>query len=201
MNRPVVLLVAAILVAPVIATVGGCASAKGGSAQQKRAYTLRMRDDALTELYTQEPEAKRKIQNAAGYGVFSNIGTSLFFLKTGGGYGVVHDNTSGRDTYMKMGELGVGIGIGITDFRAVFVFYDEHTLNTFTNEGWEFGGEAQAVAQGGDQGGGVTGAENIHSGMEVYQFTQNGIALAASVSGTKYWKDRNLNSDASPGGG
>ena len=49
--------------------------------------------------------------------------------------------------------------------------------------------------------GGVTGAENIHSGMEVYQFTKSGIALSASVSGTKYWKDGYLNSYARPDGG
>lgn len=201
MNRPLVLIVAALLVAPAISIVGGCASAKGSSAQEKRAYTLRMRDAALAELYTQAPEAKQKIQNAAGYGVFSSIGTNIIFVTTGGGFGVVHDNTTGKDTYMKMGELGVGIGIGVTDFRAVFVFYDEHVLNTFIRDGWEFGGEAQAVAQAGDQGGGVTGAENIHSGMEVYQFTKNGIALSASVSGTKYWKDGYLNSYARPGGG
>lgn len=201
MNRPLVLIVAALLVAPAISIVGGCASAKGSSAKEKRAYTLRMRDAALTELYTQAPEAKQKIQNAAGYGVFSSIGTNIIFVTTGGGFGVVHDNTTGKDTYMKMGELGVGIGIGVTDFRAVFVFYDEHVLNTFIRDGWEFGGEAQVIAQAGDQGGGVTGAENIHSGMEVYQFTKNGIALSASVSGTKYWKDGYLNSYARPDGG
>ena len=29
--------------------------------------------------------------------------------------------------------------------------------------------------------------------MEVYQFTENGIALQATVSGTKYWQDSKLN--------
>ena len=30
-------------------------------------------------------------------------------------------------------------------------------------------------------------------GMEIYQFTESGIALQATVSGTKYWKDGKLN--------
>jgi hypothetical protein len=29
--------------------------------------------------------------------------------------------------------------------------------------------------------------------VEVYQFTKNGIALQATLQGTKYWKDRDLN--------
>jgi len=29
--------------------------------------------------------------------------------------------------------------------------------------------------------------------MEVYQLTQNGLALQATVQGTTYWKDKELN--------
>ena len=50
-----------------------------------------------------------------------------------------------------------------------------------------------AVAQGGDQGGGVSGAANVSEGMDIYQFTENGISLSATISGTKYWKDKQLN--------
>jgi lipid-binding SYLF domain-containing protein len=30
-------------------------------------------------------------------------------------------------------------------------------------------------------------------GMEIYQFTESGVSLQATVAGTKYWKDSNLN--------
>ncbi|MFO1460664.1 MAG: hypothetical protein U1G08_14820 [Verrucomicrobiota bacterium] len=30
-------------------------------------------------------------------------------------------------------------------------------------------------------------------GMEIYQFTESGVSLQATVSGTKYWKDSKLN--------
>ena len=53
--------------------------------------------------------------------------------------------------------------------------------------------EGVAVAQGGDQGGGVSGAANVSEGMDIYQFTENGISLSATISGTKYWKDKQLN--------
>jgi len=171
----------------------GCASSKGATPAEKRAYTLKMRNKTLRTLYEQEPEAKRKINASVGYGVFSNIGTNVIFVSTGGGYGVVHNNKSGDDTYMKMGELGVGLGLGVKDFRAVLIFYDEDTLNDFVENGWEWGGEADAAAKTGDQGGEASGAGNIDSDIEVYQITENGIALSATISGTKYWKDDKLN--------
>jgi hypothetical protein len=30
-------------------------------------------------------------------------------------------------------------------------------------------------------------------GMEIYQFTESGVSLQATVQGTKYWRDSNLN--------
>ena len=41
---------------------------------------------------------------------------------------------------------------------------------------------------GGDATGLAAGA-----GMSVYEFTDTGLALTASVAGTKYWKDVDLN--------
>jgi lipid-binding SYLF domain-containing protein len=40
-----------------------------------------------------------------------------------------------------------------------------------------------------------SGAQNLAagSGMQIYQFTQSGVALQATVSGTKYWVDSELN--------
>lgn len=177
----------------IAARVGGCASSKGSTPEEKRAYTLRMRDDAVAELIRQRPEVKQRLDRAAGYGAFSNIGTNIIFVSTGGGFGVVTDKATGRDTFMRMGELGVGIGLGVKDFRAVFLFYDAESLRTFITSGWEFGAEADAAAKAGDQGGAAAAAGNTLKGVEIYQFTENGIALSATVSGTKYWKDSDLN--------
>lgn len=174
---------------------GGCATSKGSTPEEKRQYSLRMRDDALAELYRERPEAREKIERAAGYGAFSNIGTSIILVSTGGGFGVVTNKETGKDTYMKMGELGVGLGLGVKDFRAVFIFYDAGSMKKFITSGWEWGAEADAAARAGDQGGQAAAAGNIQKGIEVYQFTKNGIVLSATISGTKYWPDSELNSD------
>ena len=56
--------------------------------------------------------------------MFSNASVSVILASFGGGYGIVRNNTTGADYYMRMGEVGVGIGAGVKDFRAVFVFHD-----------------------------------------------------------------------------
>jgi lipid-binding SYLF domain-containing protein len=186
------LLLAAVAMAGAMGALAGC-SASGATPDEKRDNIRTMADDALKRLYREEPGSKAQIEQAAGYGVFSNIGTNVIFVSTGGGYGMVHNNRTGDDTYMKMGEFGVGLGLGLKDFRAVFVFHDLTTLNTFVESGWEFGGEADAAAAAGDKGGSASGAATVASGMTIYQFTENGLALSATVSGTKYWKDDSLN--------
>jgi lipid-binding SYLF domain-containing protein len=170
-----------------------CATPKGNSNQEKANDILRMKTETLNELYLKRPEVKSKISRAVGYAVFSNINTNLFLLSSGNGYGVVIDNSSGKKTYMKMNFLGLGPGIGIKDFRAVFVFNNKDVLSDFVESGWEFGGHADAAAKSGDKGAAVGGEVYIENDIEIYQLTEAGIALQATIAGTKYRKYTELN--------
>jgi lipid-binding SYLF domain-containing protein len=181
------------LLALVAAIVAGCSTPKGTTVGDKRADVLKMRNGMLAELYEKKPETKAKIAEATGYGTFSNININLFLASTGNGYGVVHNNDTGEDTYMRMAMVGVGFGLGVKDFRAAIIFKNQDALNTFVDKGWEFGGHADAAAKSGDKGGAANIAGDITSGMEIYQFTESGIALQATIAGTKYWKDKELN--------
>ncbi|MDO9243110.1 MAG: YSC84-related protein [Rhodocyclaceae bacterium] len=172
--------------------LGGCATTSGTTPQEKRKAVLDMRSEVLTELYKLRPSTRAEIAAAPGYAVFSNVNINVIFASFGGGYGVVRDNRSGRQTYMKMGEAGIGLGLGAKDFRAVFVFRDRASLDRFINSGWEFGGHADAAAKAGDKGAAV-GGEALFDGITVYQITQSGLALQATVKGMKYWKDDELN--------
>ncbi|UCD52392.1 MAG: hypothetical protein JSW27_07095 [Phycisphaerales bacterium] len=174
-------------------TVAGCASPKGASVPEKRASVMEMRDGVLAELYREKPEAREKITNAAGYGTFSNININLLLVSSGRGYGVVRNNATGADTYMKMGMVGVGLGAGAKDFRAVMIFKSQEALRAFVEEGWEFGGHADAAAKSGDKGAEASLADEVTGDIEIYNFTEAGIALQATVAGTKYWKDSELN--------
>lgn len=173
--------------------VAGCGGPQGDTFSEKRIYANNMRDTSLAELYEKKPITREKIANAAGYGVFSNININLLLLSTGRGYGLVHDKATGKDTYMKMGTVGVGLGLGARDFRAVIIFKTPESLNTFTTKGWEWGGHADAVAKSGEKGGAANASGDITADMEIYQFVESGIALQATLAGTKYWKDKDLN--------
>ena len=92
----------------------GLFSAKGDSSEEKRDGVRKQRDEILAKLYASKPEAKAKIQNAAGYGAFNNKNLNLFVLSSGHGYGLVVDK-GGKETFMAMGSLGGGLGLGAKD--------------------------------------------------------------------------------------
>jgi len=170
----------------------GCATTKGTTPQDKRHAIIDMKKATLAELYRVKPQARSQIKKASGYAVFSDANINIIFASFGGGHGVVKNNKTGKHTYMKMGEVGIGLGLGIKDFRAIFIFHDHNTMNKFIESGWEFGGHADAAAKASDKGASV-GGEILLDNITIYQLTESGLALQATIKGTKYWKDDALN--------
>ena len=166
---------------------------RADSASEKRAEILKMRAETLAKLYRIRPSAKARIASAYGYAVFSNLGVNLVFLAMAGGSGVAHDNKSGREVYMKMISGGVGLGLGVKDFRGVFVFRTQKAFRGFVEDGWEAGAHADAIAKAGKEGGAAEGAVTVAPDTELYQLTETGLALEATIQGTKYFKDDELN--------
>ena len=167
-------------------------AAPGHTPSEKRRSVNDMAQSVLQQLYKIKPYVKNQIKESAGYAVFSNANINVIFVSASGGYGVVVDNETAKRTYMKMASAGIGIGMGVKDFRAVFIFHDRKTLNKFINKGWEFGGQADAAAKAGDKGGSLQG-EVVINNITIYQLTESGLALQATINGTKYWKDDSLN--------
>jgi len=160
---------------------------------ERRAEINKRRADTLAKLYKVHPAAKERIAAAYGYAVFTNLGVNLVLIAAAGGNGVAHDNKAGRDIYMKMVSGGVGLGLGVKDFRGVFVFTSSNAFHAFVEKGWEAGVQADAVAKAGKEGGAVEGAITVAPGTYLYQLTENGLALEATIQGTKYFKDDDLN--------
>ena len=172
--------------------LGGCATSGAYSPADKRQAILDMKREVLAELYRTKPGVRAQIASAPGFAVFSNANVNLILASFSGGNGVVKDNRSGKHTYMKMGEAGIGLGLGVKDFRAVFVFHNRETLQRFIDSGWEFGAHADAAAKANEKGAAV-GGEILLDGVTIYQMTESGLALQATIKGTKYWKDTELN--------
>ncbi len=164
----------------------------GMSVNEKRSHIQSMAQSTLTELYQSKPDVRNQIANAAGYAVFDNANVNVILASFGGGYGLVKNNANAKRTYMKMGEVGVGLGLGVKDFRVVMVFHSQSALNRFIEQGWAFGGNADAAAKANKQGAAAS-AEVIVDDVTVYSLTQSGIALQAVLKGTKFWQDSELN--------
>jgi lipid-binding SYLF domain-containing protein len=162
------------------------------SIEDQRNEVRTMRDEVLAELYDTKPETEARIKKAKGYAVFTNVGINVIFASFAGGKGVVVDNR-GKETFMKMGSAGLGLGLGVKDFRAVFIFYSQRKMDQFIEKGWDFSAQADAAAKSDDKGGQAGLAGNFSDGVEVYQFTKNGLALQATLQGTKYWRNDALN--------
>jgi len=147
----------------------------------------------LKLLYKHAPEARQIIKNAYGYATFSNVGVNIIILSAEGGRGLAHNNKTGKNIYMNMGSAGIGVGIGIKDFRAVFIFANKKVFDHFVNYGWEANAQADAAAKLKDKGKAASAAITVEPGVRLYKLTQDGLVLQATIQGTKYWKDSDLN--------
>ncbi len=171
--------------------VTGC-SPGGGTVEEKRQAVQEMRSETLAELYKIHPEAQSQINQAVGYGVFSNVGVNLILFSAGSGWGIVRNSQTGREVYMKMASAGIGIVLGVKDFRGVLVFTSVQALRSFVEGGWDASAQADAAAKSDDKGNAWAGAVDVAPGVKLYQLTQHGLALQATIQGTKFWKDDEL---------
>ena len=181
-----------VAIAMLAVLMSACVTHRGSTPAQKRSAIQQMADEVLADLYARKQSARAEVAAAPGYAVFSNASVNVILASVGGGYGVVRDNGPAGDTYMRMGELGIGIGAGVKDYRVVLVFHDAQTMRDFIESGWAFGGHADAAAKAGDKGGAI-GGEAVVDDVSVYQLTESGLALQATVKGTKFWRDPDLN--------
>ncbi len=228
MNLRQIVYLTAALVAMTAAPAGraGLFGPDGDDIAEKQATVRKLRDEMLNQLYATKPEMRAALKKAVGYATFRQTDMNLFLLASGNGYGVLLDNQTGKETFMRVASLGGGVGMGIKDIRVIFVFNDAKVMKQFVDSGWQFGAKADASAKYQDTGvsaeqsgkaavnfedGTVAGASSsdVRAGteksgtssaaasssspMQIYQFTESGVSLQATVAGTKYWKDSKLN--------
>ena len=160
---------------------------------EDRKEILEMRQDVLTKLYKEKPGTKAEIEKSKGYAVFSSLGINLLVVSTARGAGVLHDKRSKKDLYMNMFSAGGGIGLGVKDFSVVFVFESEKALDGFMESGWDFSAQADATVETSQDSEGADAAATLVPGVQIYQMTESGLAVQATLQGTKYWKDDDLN--------
>jgi len=139
--------VAAAVVVGLGLVLQACAVGPPQSAPDQRAAIRQMASDTLAQLYQTDPGTQSRIQRAAGYAVFSDVGMKMFYGGAAHGGGLAVNNATKQSIFMKMIELQPGYGFGIENFRNVFIFDTPAAFNDFVNSGWEFGANAMAAAR------------------------------------------------------
>jgi lipid-binding SYLF domain-containing protein len=156
--------------------------------QAKQTKINEVAKESLDEVFKGNKAAKELYNNSYGWAAFDNLKIAWGF-SGGGGNGVAVNKKTGARTYMKVGTVGVGLGLGAQKYQVVFLFQDEKTFRNFVDKGWQADATAQATA--GTAGvGGQTGFVN---GIAIYQITDKGLMASADIAGTKYWKNKKLN--------
>ena len=121
------------------------------------------------------------------------MGTNLFLLSTARGSGIAVNSQTKRETFMKMISAGAGLGLGVKDYRVIFVFESDKALANFLDSCWSGSAQTDAAAKAGKSGAAYSGAVEVAPGVWVYQITKNGLALQLTLQSTKYYKDDDLN--------
>jgi lipid-binding SYLF domain-containing protein len=182
-------------VALALAGVGANVAAAMSDADKSKAQAeiRSASQQTLSALYKAQPSARKAVEGAAGYATFNNFGMKILVAGGGSGKGMVVNSKTKKQTFMKMAEVQAGLGFGAKKFRLVWVFENDGALNNFVNSGMEFGAQATAAAKAGGKGDSYQGAMPVSPGVWLYQLTDTGLALEATVKGTKYYKDDELN--------
>jgi lipid-binding SYLF domain-containing protein len=171
-------------------TIGGAADRLTGNVDvvNARKEIDHTANSTLNRLFKLDRKAKALYDISYGYAIFDSRKSSLI-ISLGGGAGVAIAKNSNERTYMRMFTGGVNLGAGIQFYQNVFLFENKRSFDNFVNSGWEAGTSANA-----NFGRNALDAQvRFVDGMALFQLADTGINLSVDVTGTKYWKDEDLN--------
>ena len=158
----------------------------------KQAEVQQKTHDALERFYKAKPELKEAAAKAPGYGIFTTYGFS-FVIGGSGGAGLVHDNKTKHNTYMKVGGGSAGLQLGASQTEVLIVFKTAAAMSNFINKGWSAGGAATASAGAGSSSAGGGKGETEMGDAATYTMTKKGLEVGLAAGVSKFWKDKDLN--------
>jgi lipid-binding SYLF domain-containing protein len=145
--------------------------------------------------------AKPYFSSAYGYAVFPTIGKGAIGVGGAAGKGRVYQGGRfvGESTLM---QLSVGFQLGGQAYSQIVFFEDKRAFDEFTNDSFEFGADASAVAvtlganaQAGTTGPSASVSTNVENGKVATQYykgfavltlAKGGLMYQAAIAGQKY---------------
>ena len=203
----------AIVLAVVIAVPASAKLFDKKSDDEKREKIEAEHAEIIKKIIDKKPEVKQLIERSPGYATFNALNVNVLLASTVRGKGYLVDNKTKKETYMKVMSIGGGVGAGIKDLQALFIFNDYETLKQFRDKGWQFGAQADASLKSDEKGAavgegasvGTKGDTAVTSGtsevtgarpkIDIYRITKAGISLQATIAGTKFSKMDKLNDE------
>ena len=173
-----------------LSLLAGGVFAADKAAQQ--AEVVKSTQASMERFYKAKPELKAAVGKAPGYGIFTTYGVS-FLIGGSGGTGLVHDNSTKKDTFMKVGGASAGLQLGASQTELLIVFKTAAAMNKFIESGWEASGAitASAGASGSTAGGGK--GSSAMEDASTYTLTKTGLEVGLAGGASKFWKDKDLN--------
>ena len=182
----------ALTLAPALSAA--CSSPEGRTPTEEKAYALMVRDEALSDLYVREPQAREKLEGAPGYVFFSGFSLHPGLLTFANAYGIVQDNVTGKQTHVRLTRFGIGPGLAIKGYYLVAILGSDEAVAALSESNWNAGGLAEASFRFGDFGGSAA-AEGLGGSAvtESYLWTHTGFALELAGAVGKVYPEDDLN--------
>jgi len=157
------------------------------SAEEKREFLVELEQQTLAELVEKVPEAQAEIDRSVGHAIVANRLAKVPFVGAGEGIGVVFDAETGERTYIKVGRLDVGGGLGVREYRLVVLFFDRQPLRKLASGKLELGAGVEAGAKDKEIGTGAGGVAGSRDEKRVlYQLSDAGVSATFTVRAIRY---------------
>jgi lipid-binding SYLF domain-containing protein len=111
------------------------------------------------------------------------IGTAGALKYGSGGTGVVHDNKTRKDTFVKLGGASARFQLGSAENDVLVIFKTPKAMQAFVDKGWDVtGGAGAGAAAGGKVGGGCQGGSAMGD-VQTFTLTKKGLEASLLIGG------------------
>lgn len=164
--------------------VVGCASSPpyGESRGELEAYMVALEEQVLKDLFTQMPQSREIVEEAAGYAVIHAVVSKYPGVGFGRGYGVVVESATESRFYIAVGRIDIGAGLGVRTFDVVTVFKNAEDIRRFAKGRLLASAGSDTALKSGDGGDGSIPISHFEGEKyTAYYLTRSGAAATITL--------------------
>lgn len=171
--------VRAAAIATLAVGVLGCETAPTTPQERNELSTATLHQ--ANRMFQDYPEVTNQINNAYAYAIFPDIGNGAVVVGAAHGHGEVFQGQKFLG-YAELDQLNVGPQVGGQAYTELLLFKTKEAFDNFANNRFTFSASASAVILKS----GTSGAAKWDDDVAVYQRSQNGAFVGASIGGQRF---------------